>query len=355
MRQGSIRSFLLIVVDGLGEHNLSERAGHARVLAGLDRTQIQTVVPSTTGAALTTITTGALPGEHGLIGYRIRHPRLGLRTTLNEWEGIDDIREWQRCEPLFGSVEEFGARAAVISRPAHQGGGLTSAILSGAEYMPARTIEDRFEIASAVMRESLPALGYLYVDELDQAAHQYGWQSGVWTSRLERVDSALQQLLQRLPADVGVALTADHGIIDVPLSEHVMLDEDPGFHNAVSDAGGDPRFRSLYLHQPEEAAGYAAAMQEALGDRAWVITRDEAIAAGYFGPMAPGIAERLGEVLVIAREQVAFYIEQDIALARQMIGQHGALTDHERTVPLALGGALSGSEFAAEVKRRANA
>ncbi|WP_193787066.1 alkaline phosphatase family protein, partial [Leucobacter japonicus] len=81
-RLPAARSFVMVVVDGLGHANLTAVKGHAPTLARLQRRRIETVAPSTTGAALTTLTTGALPGEHGLIGYRIRHPRLGLVTTL---------------------------------------------------------------------------------------------------------------------------------------------------------------------------------------------------------------------------------------------------------------------------------
>lgn len=353
VRQGAIRSFVLLVVDGLGHSNLGERSGHARTLAGMPRKRIETVAPSTTGAALTTITTGALPGEHGLVGYRIRHPRLGLRTTLNEWDGIGDVREWQRCEPLFGTVADFGARAVAIGRPAHSRGGLTSAILSGAEYRSGKTIEDRFEIAASLLRDGTPSVVYLYVDELDKAAHSHGWQSEQWTARLEQLDGALAGLLRAIPSDVGVAVTADHGIIDIAQHQQVMIDRDPALIEGVAEIGGEPRFRSLYLRRPEEAADEVERWQQELGELAWAATRDEAIAAGYFGLVAPGVAERLGDVLLIARKKVALYSERDSDRALAMVGQHGALSAEERGVPLALGGALAGSDFNAEVKRRA--
>src|SRR5690606_27020975 len=114
----------------------------------LGKKRIETVVPSTTGAALTTLATGRLPGEHGLIGYQIRHPRFGLRTTLKGWQGIDDVRTWQRSEPLWSLAAPLGVRAVAIGRPSHATGGLTSAILGGAEYHGAQTITDRFSTAS---------------------------------------------------------------------------------------------------------------------------------------------------------------------------------------------------------------
>src|SRR5690349_21050678 len=63
---------VLLVLDGLGWQQLQARRHAAPTLLGLDGGSITTVAPSTTAAALTSITTGLAPGAHGVIGYRIR-------------------------------------------------------------------------------------------------------------------------------------------------------------------------------------------------------------------------------------------------------------------------------------------
>lgn len=352
-RAPAIRSFVMVVVDGLGHANLAARKGHAPTLARLPRKRIETVAPSTTGAVLATLTTGALPGEHGLVGYRIRHPELGLVTTLKDWGGIADRRSWQRATPLFAAVSEMGARPVAIGRPAHAVGGLTEAILTGAEYHPGQRIEDRFAVMSRLLREGDPVVAYLYVDELDKAAHERGWQSDAWSRRLEALDGALGDLLRTMPGDTGVVVTADHGIVDVAPHQQVMLDADPSMLDGVAEIGGEPRFRSLYLHDPSDAARVASRWAEAEGARAWVATRDEAVASGVFGPVAPEVAPRLGDVLIAARKQVAYYSSSDDPRSLEMVGQHGSFSEDERGVPLALGGALAGTAFAAAVAEAA--
>ncbi|GAB2552010.1 alkaline phosphatase family protein [Leucobacter ruminantium] len=352
-RLPALRSFVMVVVDGLGHANLSARRGHAPTLARLPRRRIETVAPSTTGAALTTLTTGALPGEHGLIGYRIRHPELGLVTTLKDWGGVADRRSWQRATPLFASAREAGARPVAIGRPAHAAGGLTEAILTGAEYHPGQRIEDRFAAMSRLLREGDPIVAYLYVDELDKAAHEQGWQSEAWTRRLEALDASLADLLRTLPGDTGVVVTADHGIVDVAPHQQVMLDADPSMLDGVAEIGGEPRFRSLYLDDGVDPAAVASRWAEAERGRAWVATRDEAIAAGVFGPVHAEVAHRLGDVIIAARKQAAYYSSADDPRSLAMIGQHGSFSEDERGVPLALGGALEGTGFAAAVAEAA--
>lgn len=340
-----VRSLVMIVVDGLGHANLRARKGHAPTLSRLPQRRIETVAPSTTGAALTTLTTGQLPGAHGLVGYKIRHPELGLVTTLRDWGGIPDRRSWQLATPLFAQAARLGARAVTIGRPAHASGGLTEAILTGAEYLDAPRIEDRFAQASRVLRAGDPAMIYLYVDELDRAAHEHGAQSAEWVRRLEQLDGALDGFFRSLPGNVGVVLTADHGIVDVAPHQQVLLDGDPELMAGVEEIGGEPRFRSLYLTEGADAEALAAKWASAEGDRAWVFTREEAVAANMFGRVAPGVSERLGDVLIAARKQVAYYSSDDTLSARAMVGQHGSFSEDERGVPLALGGVLDGSGF----------
>ena len=348
-----LRSFVVVVVDGLGHANLQARSAHARSISRMPTRRIETVIPSTTGAALTTLTTGRLPGEHGLIGYRIRHPELGLVSTLKDWHEISDRRAWQRSTPLFELAAAIGAKPVAIGRPAHATGGLTEAILTGAEYHGAVTIADRCAIASRLLRAGDPVVAYLYVDELDKAAHSEGWQSDLWLRRLEQLDAALDDLLRTLPGNVGVVVTADHGMIDVPEHRRIELDVDSEKFSDVAEVGGEPRMRSLYLRAGSDPVDVSRRVGEGLGKLAWVGTRSEAIARGWFGPMAPGVAERLGEVIVTARGQLSFTLPSDSPDARAMVGQHGGLSSEERGVPLALGGALEGSGFAAMVGRLA--
>lgn len=349
----AVRAMVVIVVDGLGHANLKASLGHARTLGSLQSRRIETVIPSTTGAALTTITTGRLPGTHGLVGYKIRHPELGIVSTLKEWSGIADPRGWQRAVPLFELARNAGIEPYAIGRPAHATGGLTEAILRGTEYLGGQTIDDRFTLAAQVLRSQSSQLLYLYVDELDKVAHADGWQSPAWTRRLEQLDRALDSFLLRLPDDVGVVVLADHGVIDVPAGNRILLDDvvDVRRYAAV---GGEPRMRSIYLRDTEAQEAHVQELQHVLGKRAWVGTREEAIAADWFGTMNSEVADRLGDVLVAARGFNAFMLRADGPAALAMVGQHGGLSDEERGVPLLLGGALHGTSFATAVQRLAS-
>ncbi|MDF2047658.1 nucleotide pyrophosphatase/phosphodiesterase family protein [Microbacterium sp. Kw_RZR3] len=339
------RSAVVFVVDGLGAHNLAARRGHARFLGstGGRRDVARTVFPSTTAAALTSLLTGTDPGTHGIVGYRVRIPGTDVAPNqLHGWEtdGLDP-RAWQRSEPLFEREVASGRPCFVVSRPEYTGTGFTAATLRGAEFVASNDLAERAATAADLAARHPGALVYLYAPELDTAGHRDGTESDRWITALERVDAAAQLLASAADASTGILITADHGMVDVPARRHVLLGDGDPLVDGVALLGGEPRMLHLYAEPGREDA-VATAWREREHARAWVLTRDEAIAAGLFGAVADDVRERIGDVVVAARGRYAYYDDRENDKRPQsMVGQHGSLTDEERTVPLLRLGAFA--------------
>ncbi|WP_407929756.1 alkaline phosphatase family protein [Leifsonia xyli] len=333
-----LEHIVVVLVDGLGAAALRARSGHARTLAaGLGKaTTIDSGFPTTTAAALTTLTTGTTPGEHGMVGYRVRDGAGRLTNQLHGWDDRMDPAVWQRSRTVFERAAGEGIGGWAIGLPGYAASGFTAAVLRGAAFVGGRTMADRFEAASAILDRPGPGLTYLYVAELDQVAHARGWESPEWTAQLETLDSLVSAFARRLGPGQGMLLTADHGIVDVPVSGHVLYDTAPELLAGVAQVAGEPRMLHLYLAPGADPAAVAARWREAEAGRSWVATRAEAIEAGWFGPVVhPEVELRIGEVLVAARKRIAYYDSRDSArTGRSMIGQHGSLTAEETRVPL---------------------
>jgi hypothetical protein len=169
---------------------------------------------------------------------------------------------------------------------------------------------------------------------VDAAGHEYGWRSPAWRDALREVDVALSDLASRLPGDTRLVITADHGMVDVPHHRRLDLAAMPALREGIAVLGGEPRFTQLYCRDGQ-ADAVAARMADAAGDRAWVRTREAAIADGWFGPVDERVMARIGDVLVAARGD--FAVVDSAVTRRQMlalIGQHGSLTEDEQLVPL---------------------
>ena len=66
---------VVLVLDGLGWEQFQDRLAIMPTLAAMAGGPITSVAPSTTATALTSITTGLTPGEHGVVGYRLASGR----------------------------------------------------------------------------------------------------------------------------------------------------------------------------------------------------------------------------------------------------------------------------------------
>lgn len=337
------RSAIVFVIDGLGAHNLAARSGHARVLAaaGTKKDVARTVFPSTTASALTSLLTARPVGAHGIVGYRALEPDRGV--VLNQLRGWDSDglpQSWQRADPLLERRAAQGLPAFVVSKPEYAGTGFTRATMRGAQFVGAVDVLERARIAGDLARRHPGALIYLYAPELDAIGHKRGWQSDEWAAALERVDAAARVLAEIAAPATGVIVTADHGMIDVPAHRHVLLTEGD-LTAGVRHIGGEPRMLHLYT-QPGEAARVLGRWEEAEAARSWVLSREEALSAGLFGPVDPVVAPRIGDVLVAARSAVAYYDDRlEDKGPQRMVGQHGSLTTEERVVPLIRLGAFA--------------
>jgi hypothetical protein len=340
---------VVILVDGLGAASIKARAGHARTLAAAltSSTTVDSGFPTTTAAALATLTTGASPGQTGMVGYSVldsEHDRLV--NQLSGWDADLDPLTWQREPTVFETARAAGMQAVAIGPARYSDSGFTHAVLRGAAYRAAASIQDRFDAATEWMREpGPPGIAYVYVPELDSLAHAKGWESVGWTERLETLDSVVRGFVGSLRRGEGVILTADHGVIDIPAGSHVLIDGDPELVRGVRFVGGEPRCLQLYFEPELDAADRAAVVErwrESESDRSWVATRREAIDAGWFGEVDPVVSPRIGDLLVAARKNIAYYDTRTSKHgSRDMIGQHGSWSPAERQVPMLRFGAFA--------------
>jgi hypothetical protein len=122
-------------------------------------------------------------------------------------------------------------------------------------------------------------------------------------------------------------------MVDVAPQDRVDADTVPGLRDGVALLGGEPRARHVYT-VPGAAPDVLAAWREVLGHRAWVVSRDEAIAEGWFGPVDPRLAPRIGDVVAAPAGPFAVVATKTDPRQAALIGMHGSLTPADQLVPL---------------------
>jgi hypothetical protein len=147
------------------------------------------------------------------------------------------------------------------------------------------------------------------------------------------VDKLAEHLAAAIPPGTPLYVTADHGMTDVAPEDRIDADSTPGLLDGVALLGGEPRARHLYT-APGAADDVLQAWRDIIGDRAWVLSRDEAVGAGWFGPVAPWLAGRIGDVVVAPAGSAAVIASKSEVLESSLIGMHGSLTSSDQLVPL---------------------
>ncbi len=223
---------------------------------------------------------------------------------------------------------------AQVSSPLFAATPLTQVALSGGTFLGRTTGEERMDRAAAWLAEHDRALVYTYLSELDAAGHRFGVDSDEWRLTLSTVDRLARRLAEQLPPRSALYITADHGMIDVTPENRIDFDEDWELSAGVALLGGEGRARHVYAH-PGAAGDVYAVWSEVLGEQMWVATREQAIAAGWFGPnVDERVYHRIGDVVAAARDDIAIIASRNEPGESQMIGLHGSMTPVEQLVPL---------------------
>lgn len=318
---------VFLVIDGLGWEQWQARTAMTPALCAVTATPITTVAPSTTATAMTSICTGLTPGEHGVIGYRMDIG--GDVLNVLRWSIVGrDSRSSIPPEKIQPHETFLGHRPAIVTRAEFKTSGFTQAHLDGARFTGYRTTATMVAEVGKALRRNEPFV-YAYYDGIDKVAHEYGL-GDIYAAELRFVDRLVADIQDELPPGAALVVTADHGQVDVGDN---VIQLAPEVMSQVASQSGEGRFRWLHA-RPGRADELLAAATEHHSDTGWVVSLDETVDGGWFGPHVTDSARsRLGDVALVARDDVAYFDQNDTG-PYVLIGRHGSLTSAEMIVPL---------------------
>lgn len=326
--------YVVFLVDGLGLTLLRENADAAPFLASLDN--IDDVVcgaPSTTATSLTSLGTGMGAGAHGMVGYTSRVPGSGQRLNSLKWDQPVDPMLWQPHPPILQLLLEAGIGASAVNDAKFAATGLTVCSQRGVPFHGISSVWERLDVIVDVIESAPRAVTYAYESRLDHTGHAKGCASPQWQDMLSTIDAELAELREALPSDTVLLVTADHGMIDLPAENRFDVDAHPRLLDDVTLVAGEARFRHLYTRSGAEA-DVAARWADQLGHRAVVRTQDGI--EDWFGPIAPDVRGRIGDVVVAALGDFAVFSSQEFAIELKLTGFHGSITEAELRIPVLL-------------------
>jgi len=325
----------LLVIDGLGWELLRQHPAAAPFLSELarDGRPLTAGFPATTVTSLSSLGTGLPPGQHGMLGYQVAVPGTGRLLNALRWDKRVDPFTWQPASTVFERAAAAGIAPLRIAQGSYRDSGLSSAVMRGAIYRPADTLGALAGVAAAALAQEPRALAMVYHAGLDSTGHVCGCTSDAWRFQLGHVDRLAEQLAGALPPGTAMYVTADHGMVDVAPADRVDADTRPELRDGVALLGGEPRARHVYA-RPGAARDVLDTWRETLGPAAWVASRDEAIADGWFGPVSAQLADRIGDVVAASAGPLAVVATREEPRETALSGMHGSLAPADQLVPL---------------------
>lgn len=355
-----VRRVVCLVVDALGyQQLLREIERQPELFLGqliregtASFAPVTSVFPSTTVNALTTMNTGALPAEHGILGYTLYLQELGAVAEMirfgpfaGPWTfaeaGVDPVA-FLGIPTLFTRLRErAGVTSYMINYAGYRGTSLTTMHATDAEYVPYLSFSDlAVHLRQLLERpDTGPVLISAYYGVLDGLCHVYGALSPEHSAEVAAIDLLLRrELFERVrQPETLFILLADHGHINcVPERSIDLVEHRELMHLLVAAPTGEGRARYLHVRngQKEAVRDYVATH---FGAIATLLGSEEALARGLFGPAEPSLVtrERIGDFVLLPHENWYFHHYPTERLKPLVtIGRHGGLTPDEMLSPL---------------------
>lgn len=312
-------SYILVLFDGLGAMQLGHPSASA--LAASQRGSIDAPFPSTTTVSLATIATGRSPSRHGLLGYQLWLPELDTVVNTIKWttlwgDPLDyDTTDFLPAPTLWERLREAGREPITVQPGNFEGSALSNALYRGCRFEPAFTVDEVVE-ATATLAAEPGRLVFAYLPHVDFAAHVFGQASAEYRDAMSTVASAWHRLTHLVPEGAILVGTGDHGHVDFKRQIRIAKDD----HQDRTYYGDG---RAMFVR------GEGRALAEKLPATWFPI---DAIGDWWGpGPRHPHFARRAPDGVLVADDDVLLLHRYS---DERMIGNHGALTDAERLLPL---------------------
>lgn len=317
------RSYVLVLFDGLGVAQLAHKA--ARTLQMQHRATLQAPFPTTTSVALATVATGLPPSRHGLIAHLTWLETASRVVNTLKWVDLSgqpvqhDYASFLPRPNLWERLRRAGVEPITVQPGPFAGSPLSRLLYRGARFE--QTWDDHDLAEATVQLASEPnRLVFTYFWPVDFAGHVHGLGSNEFAHALRLAVNLWEEVRSRVPPDVTVLGTADHGLIDYSEEDKVFIRQ-KRFHSLRF--GGDPRGVHVWGEAPllmELAEESGAEMVDSLS---------------LLGP-DPGAAARAraGDTLLLAPPGKVLLPP---GFDKRLHSYHGGLAADEIEIPLLVG------------------
>lgn len=307
------------------------------ILADAHVSQMTSVFPSTTTAAITSISHAMPPGRHGVLGFQMFFEELDMVANVIGFKAMDGsqkvlpLEALKREQSIYQRLGARGVRTFATLPNQYDGTPFTKLLYDGATilgYDGAAEIPTAIRQAASISGDG-PMLVSAYWAMIDILAHRYGPMSAPYRTELRMVDGLLHDIAATC-RELGATLVilADHGQANLPAEKVVPLPADVARQLRRIPAG---ERRTMYLSTPNADA--VAERLVGLAPHIEAFRTDSEQAAALYGAPLNGFRSRAGDLCVRFTDGGQFLFDRGYNKTPEP-GGHGSTTQEEMLVPL---------------------
>ncbi|MBL6991317.1 MAG: alkaline phosphatase family protein [Bacteriovoracaceae bacterium] len=339
---GKSQHYIFLLIDGLG-YSLLKQFPKDGFVSSLDQVQkLNTVFPTSTATALTSLYTGKWPCDHGALEWWLYLP--DKKRSIITLPFVDRFSREKLvdlgfvAQDIFVAPSMFSHFNSEVRIYSH--GAIAKSTYSryGAGYQKTYGYEQLGEGIDALIHdlhelEERNSFQYLYYHGLDSFIHKNGVTASGVNEILKQIDQQIYRIKQNLPASSKVIITADHGLLDIDSRNTLILTSDgPLDKLLIVPPTGSVRVPIFHVKVGKREE-FQKIFNELYGEHFILLSKEEILSLKLLGPgsFCHATSERIGDFVGIATTDcILQYSKHSFKLA----AHHGGLTANEVEVPL---------------------
>lgn len=322
----NIKQLVVFLVDGMGAKQVERCLDKTGFFSTYRDHVMQSVFPSTTVAATTTIRTGLTPAQTRYLGWHQYQPSVNDSVTMFQSCGYYD--ESKTYPNLIANAYPYQS----IVEEANEQGSTCCEIFPFWKGNKNYTIEDICTSTRKALEDHCQYV-YSYWDGYDSYMHKHGvYEQGAQTM-LQHIEHTIKTMASQLPSYCGLIVLADHGHLDVvedSLCKYPDLMECFSHYPTL-----ELRCINFYI-KPEWKIEFAKRFNQYFAQDFQLYSRDEVVSEKLFGNFdsAPTWIEELGDYIAVAISNKILTCGENIDI--ELKGYHAGMCEDEMEIPLIL-------------------
>ncbi len=318
------KNVIVMLFDGMGSSAIKEHLKEDDFLRKHHLTDISSVYPSTTVAAVTAIESGYSPLETGWIGWDLYFDEIGENVTAFK----NTLQRNGEPAAKYNVPQKYIPYKRIFQRIEEVRGKKSAYYVSAFSKYRSKSVHHICKTVYRLSKKRKQKYIYTYWYKPDNTMHIYGVNSAEVKNEIQMISREVEKLCKKLKNSL-IIITADHGQMNCA---NEYLEDYPILENMLKvPPSVEPRALSFFV-KDGKAEAFKDEFNKVFGNSFRLMSKEEVFAENLlgYGTAHHKTKDFIGDFLAVATGNIMLNIKRSDFEA---IGGHAGLTKEEMTVP----------------------